>query len=67
MVASTAGLAAFNAITGAGHSQFFNSSNAGQATMNAGKAASNSSTDPDGFTGGSGFFRDTSNAAKAQQ
>ena len=61
---STAGPATLNAFN-TGPIAFLNSSTAGTATINAGLAGSNSITDPNGFTGGFVFFRDTSTAANA--
>ena len=61
---STAGPAILNAFN-TGPIAFLNNSNAGTATINAGLAGSNSITDPNGFTGGFVFFRDTSTAANA--
>ena len=63
--ASTAGPTTLNAFN-TGPIAFLDNSTAGTATINAGKAASNSSTDPDGFTGGFVFFRGSSTAADAE-
>ena len=62
---STAGPATLNAFN-TGPIAFLDNSTAGTATINAGKATSNSSTDPVGFTGGFVFFRGSSTAADAK-
>ena len=62
---STAGPAILNAFN-TGPIAFLDTSNAGTATINAGLAASNSVTDPNGFTGGFVFFRGNSTAADAK-
>ena len=62
---STAGPAILNAFN-TGPIAFLDNSNAGNATINAGLAGSNSITDPIGFTGGFVFFRGSSTAADAK-
>ena len=62
---STAGPAILNAFN-TGPIAFLDNSNAGTATIKAGNAASNSTTDPNGFTGGFVFFRGSSTAADAK-
>ena len=62
---STAGPAILNAFN-TGPIAFLDNSTAGTATINAGMAASNSITDPNGFTGGFVFFRGSSTAADAK-
>ena len=61
---STAGPAILNAFN-TGPIAFLDNSNAGNATIHAGLATSNSVTDPNGFTGGFVFFRGSSTAADA--
>ena len=62
---STAGPAFLNAFD-TGPIAFLDKSNAGTATINAGRAGSTSISDPGGFTGGFVFFRGTSTAADAK-
>ena len=62
---STAGPAVLNAFN-TGPIAFLDNSNAGNATINAGLAGSNSINDPFGFTGGFIFFRGSSTAANAK-
>ena len=62
---STAGPSFINAFD-TGAISFENTSNAGTATITAGRAGSNSSNDPNGFTGGFVFFRGSSTAADAK-